>query len=112
MQLMLRDGRVLPRHLRRLESESIEIMREVVAEFRAPVMLYSVGKDSSVMLHLALKAFYPARLPFPLLHVDTTWKFRDMIAFRDATVRRLGVELIVHVNREGLARGIDPIASG
>src|SRR5690242_19741640 len=104
MQLMLRDSRVLPRHLRRLESESIEIMREVVAEFRSPVMLYSVGKDSSVMLHLALKAFYPARLPFPLLHVDTTWKFRDMIAFRDETARRLGVELIVHVNQEGLAR--------
>jgi sulfate adenylyltransferase subunit 2 len=112
MQLMLRDQRVLPRHLRRLESESIEIMREVVAEFRAPVMLYSIGKDSSVMLHLALKAFYPAKLPFPLLHVDTTWKFRDMIAFREETARRLGVELIVHVNKEGLARGINPVASG
>jgi sulfate adenylyltransferase subunit 2 len=105
-------ARVLPRHLQRLESESIEIMREVVAEFRTPVMLYSIGKDSSVMLHLALKAFYPAKLPFPLLHVDTTWKFREMIAFRDETVRRLGVELIVHVNQEGLARGVNPVASG
>jgi len=87
-------------------------MREVVAEFKKPVMLYSIGKDSSVMLHLALKAFHPARLPFPLLHVDTTWKFRDMIAFRDATALRLGLDLIVHVNREGVARGIDPIRSG
>src|SRR5262250_2809500 len=90
----------LPPQLRRLESESIEIMREVVAEFRAPVMLYSIGKDSSVMLHLALKAFYPAKLPFPLLHVDTTWKFRDMISFRDETAKRLGLDLIVHVNSE------------
>jgi sulfate adenylyltransferase subunit 2 len=112
MQLRLKEGRLLPRHLQRLESESIEIMREVVAEFRAPVMLYSIGKDSSVMLHLALKAFYPAKLPFPLLHVDTTWKFREMVAFRDETARRLGLELIVHVNKEGLARGISPIASG
>jgi sulfate adenylyltransferase subunit 2 len=104
--------RALPVHLRRLEAESIEIMREVVAEFKKPVMLYSIGKDSSVMLHLALKAFHPARLPFPLLHVDTTWKFRDMIAFRDATARRLGLDLIVHVNQEGVARGIDPIRSG
>jgi len=104
--------RKLPAHLRRLEAESIEIMREVVAEFKKPVMLYSIGKDSSVMLHLALKAFHPARLPFPLLHVDTTWKFRDMIAFRDATARRLGLDLIVHVNQEGVARGIDPIRSG
>ena len=98
--------------LRRLEAESIEIMRDVVAEFKKPVMLYSIGKDSSVMLHVALKAFHPAKLPFPLLHVDTTWKFRDMIAFRDATARRLGLDLIVHVNQEGLARGINPIASG
>ncbi len=112
MQLMMKAARVLPRHLEHLESESIEIMREVVAEFRAPVMLYSIGKDSSVMLHLALKAFYPAKLPFPLLHVDTTWKFREMIAFRDQTARRLGLDLIVHVNKEGLARGISPIASG
>jgi sulfate adenylyltransferase subunit 2 len=104
--------RKLPAHLRRLEAESIEIMREVVAEFKKPVMLYSIGKDSSVMLHLALKAFHPARLPFPLLHVDTTWKFREMIAFRDATARRLGLDLIVHVNQEGVARAIDPIRSG
>jgi sulfate adenylyltransferase subunit 2 len=102
----------LPKHLRRLEAESIEIMREVIAEFKRPVMLYSIGKDSSVMLHLAIKAFHPAQLPFPLLHVDTTWKFREMIAFRDETARRLGVDLIVHVNRQGLARGIAPIASG
>src|ERR1700730_3133182 len=102
----------LPRELRRLEAESIEIMREVVAEFKNPVMLYSIGKDSSVMLHLARKAFHPAPPPFPLLHVDTTWKFREMIAFRDATARRLGLDLIVHVNREGLDRGINPFASG
>jgi sulfate adenylyltransferase subunit 2 len=104
--------RALPLHLKRLEAESIEIMREVVAEYRTPVMLYSIGKDSSVMLHLAIKAFYPAKLPFPLLHIDTTWKFRDMVGFRDETARRLGVELIVHVNKEGLARGINPITSG
>src|SRR6266702_6125716 len=102
----------LSKHLKRLEAESIEIMREVVAEFRNPVMLYSIGKDSSVMLHLAIKAFYPAPLPFPLLHVDTTWKFREMISFRDETARRLGLELLVHVNQDGLARGIGPIASG
>jgi sulfate adenylyltransferase subunit 2 len=96
-------------HLQRLEDEAIHILREVVAEFRKPVMLYSIGKDSSVMLHLALKAFYPAKPPFPLLHVDTLWKFSDMIAFRDRRARELGLELIVHVNREGLARGIDPI---
>jgi sulfate adenylyltransferase subunit 2 len=102
----------LPRHLKRLEAESIEIMREVVAEFRKPVMLYSIGKDSSVMLHLAIRAFHPARLPFPLLHVDTTWKFRDMIAFRDDTVRRLGVDLLVYINHDGLARGISPVTSG
>jgi sulfate adenylyltransferase subunit 2 len=87
-------------------------MREVVAESKKPVMLYSIGKDSSVMLHLAIKAFYPSKLPFPLLHVDTTWKFREMIAFRDETARRLGLELLVHVNQDGLARGISPIASG
>jgi sulfate adenylyltransferase subunit 2 len=103
---------MLPKHLRRLESESIEIMREVVAEFKSPVMLYSIGKDSSVMLHLAIKAFYPAPLPFPLLHVDTTWKFREMIAFRDATARRLGAKLIVYINQDGVARGINPGASG
>lgn len=104
--------RALPRHLKNLEAESIEIMREVIAEFEKPVMLYSIGKDSSVMLHLAIKAFHPAKLPFPLLHIDTTWKFREMIAFRDETARRLGVNLLVHVNRDGLARGIGPIASG
>ncbi|MBR0843428.1 sulfate adenylyltransferase subunit CysD [Bradyrhizobium liaoningense] len=108
------DGtrRALPKHLKSLEAQSIEIMREVVAEFRRPVMLYSIGKDSSVMLHLALKAFYPAKLPFPLLHVDTTWKFQEMIAFRDETTRRLGVELLVYINQDGLARGISPVASG
>jgi sulfate adenylyltransferase subunit 2 len=102
----------LPKHLKRLEAESIEIMREVVAEFRKPVMLYSIGKDSSVMLHLAIKAFHPAPLPFPLLHVDTTWKFREMITFRDETARRLHLDLIVHINQDGVDRGIDPIASG
>nr|WP_063958269.1 sulfate adenylyltransferase subunit CysD [Bradyrhizobium manausense] len=102
----------LPGHLRRLEAESIEIMREVVAEFKRPVMLYSIGKDSSVMLHLALKAFYPAKLPFPLMHIDTTWKFREMITFRDETVRRVGADLIVHINKDGLAKGINPIHSG
>jgi sulfate adenylyltransferase subunit 2 len=102
----------LPKHLKRLEAEAIEIMREVVAEFNNPVMLYSIGKDSSVMLHLAIKAFYPAPPPFPILHVDTTWKFREMIAFRDATARRLGLKLIVYINQDGLARGIDPIRSG
>jgi sulfate adenylyltransferase subunit 2 len=99
-------------HLQRLEAESIHIMREVVAECDNPVMLYSIGKDSSVMLHLAMKAFHPAKPPFPLLHVDTTWKFREMIAFRDATVRRLGLKLIVHTNQEGLARGIGPFTHG
>src|SRR5579862_520359 len=102
----------LPVHLRRLEAEAIGIMREVAAEFRNPVMLYSIGKDSSVMLHLARKAFYPAPLPFPLLHIDTLWKFREMIAFRDETARRLGLRLIVHTNEEGVRRGINPITSG
>jgi sulfate adenylyltransferase subunit 2 len=102
----------LPAHLKRLEAESIHIMREVVAEMRNPVMLYSIGKDSSVMLHVAMKAFYPAKPPFPLLHVDTTWKFREMIAFRDETARRLGLDLIVHINQDGVKRGISPIASG
>src|SRR5258707_9249476 len=102
----------LSRHLRRLQAESIAILREVAAEFRKPVLMYSIGKDSSVLLHLALKAFYPAKPPFPLLHVDTTWKFREMIAFRDATAKRLGLDLIVHVNQEGLDRGVDPVASG
>ena len=100
------------KHLKRLEAESIGIMREVVAEFRNPVMLYSIGKDSTVMVHLARKAFFPARPPFPLLHIDTGWKFREMIAFRDATAQRLGLDLLVHVNEEGRARGINPITSG
>jgi sulfate adenylyltransferase subunit 2 len=99
-------------HLQRLEAESIHILREVVAECERPVMLYSIGKDSSVLLHLAMKAFYPAKPPFPLLHVDTTWKFREMIAFRDATAARLGVQLIVHINKDGLARGIGPFTHG
>ena len=102
----------MPRHLRRLEAEAIGILREVVAEFRNPVLMYSIGKDSSALLHLARKAFHPSKLPLPLLHVDTTWKFREMIAFRDETARDLGLELIVHTNQEGLARGINPIASG
>jgi sulfate adenylyltransferase subunit 2 len=106
------QARLRPRHLARLEAESIGVMREVAAEFRKPVMLYSIGKDSSVMLHLARKAFFPARPPFPLLHIDTLWKFREMIAFRDETVRRLGVELLVHTNEDGVRRGVNPIASG
>lgn len=104
--------RTLPRHLARLEAEAITIMREVAAVFRKPVMLYSIGKDSGVMLHLAQKAFHPGKPPFPLLHVDTTYKFRDMIAFRDMMARRLGMELLVHTNQEGLARGINPFSSG
>jgi len=99
-------------HLRRLESESIGIIRECFAGFRKPVLLYSIGKDSSVLLHLARKAAAPARLPMPLLHVDTGWKFRDMIAFRDRTVAQHGLDLITHTNPEGLRRGIDPVASG
>jgi sulfate adenylyltransferase subunit 2 len=99
-------------HLDRLEAESIHIMREVVAECDNPVMLYSIGKDSAVMLHLALKAFYPAKPPFPLLHVDTTWKFREMITFRDDTVKRLGLELLVHINPDGVAAGIGPFTHG
>lgn len=95
-------------NLKRLEAESIAIMREVVAEAERPVMLYSVGKDSSVMLHLARKAFHPGKPPFPLLHIDTTWKFQEMYAFRDRTARELGLELLVHVNREGLQQGIGP----
>jgi sulfate adenylyltransferase subunit 2 len=96
-------------HLDVLEAESIYIFREAAAQFRKPVLLYSIGKDSTVLLHLARKAFYPAKPPFPLLHVDTTWKFRDMIAFRDRTVREQGLELVVHVNEQGRARGINPI---
>jgi sulfate adenylyltransferase subunit 2 len=99
-------------HLDELEAESIHIIREAVAEADNPALLYSIGKDSSVLLHLARKAFYPAKLPFPLLHIDTTWKFREMIAFRDALARELDLKLLVHINRDGLARGINPIASG
>ena len=99
-------------NLKRLEAESIGIIREVAAEFRNPVMLYSIGKDSGVMLHLAIKAFYPSKPPFPLLHVDTGWKFRDMIRHRDQIVSRYGLKLLVHTNPEGVARGINPIASG
>ncbi len=99
-------------HLQPLEAESIHIMRETVAETENPVMLYSIGKDSSVLLHLALKAFAPGRLPFPLMHIDTTWKFREMIAFRDARAKELDLDLIVHTNQDGLARGIGPISHG
>ncbi|MDB5647039.1 sulfate adenylyltransferase subunit CysD [Methylobacterium sp.] len=99
-------------HLQRLEAESIHIMRETVAETENPVMLYSIGKDSSVLLHLALKAFAPGRLPFPLMHIDTTWKFKEMIAFRDQRAKDLGLDLIVHTNQEGLARGVGPITHG
>ncbi|MDF1767047.1 MAG: sulfate adenylyltransferase subunit CysD [Gammaproteobacteria bacterium] len=99
-------------HLKQLEAESIHIIREVVAEFDNPVMLYSVGKDSAVMLHLALKAFYPGKPPFPLLHVDTTWKFRDMIEFRDRHVKNLGLDLLVHTNAEGIAAGVGPFTHG
>ena len=104
--------RPLSDHLRRLEAESIEIIREVAAAFDNPVMLYSIGKDSGVMLHLAVKAFYPSKPPFPLLHVDTTWKFKDMIRHRDSIVERYGVDLKVYVNQDGVDRGIGPIASG
>lgn len=99
-------------HLRQLESESIHIIREVAAEFQNPVMLYSIGKDSSVMLRLALKAFYPARPPFPLLHIDTTWKFREMISFRDQMAAEYGFDLLIHINEEGLSLGITPFTHG
>jgi sulfate adenylyltransferase subunit 2 len=99
-------------HLQRLEAESIEILREVAAEFERPVIMYSIGKDSSVLLHLARKAFFPSRIPFPLLHVDTTWKFREMIAFRDQMAAEYGFELVVHTNREGAAQGINPFVHG
>lgn len=102
----------LSAHLEQLESESIHIFREVAAEFERPVLMYSIGKDSSVLLHLAMKAFYPAKPSFPLLHIDTTWKFREMIAFRDQRAKDLGVELIVHTNQDGLAKGINPFDSG
>ena len=103
---------VISSYLRELEAESIHILREVVAEFEKPVMLFSAGKDSSVMLHLATKAFHPAKPPFPLLHIDTTWKFRDMIAFRDETTGRTGLDLIVHTNEEGVRENISPFAHG
>jgi sulfate adenylyltransferase subunit 2 len=99
-------------HLQQLEAEAIHILREVVAQCERPVMMYSIGKDSSVMLHLARKAFFPGPLPFPLLHIDTTWKFREMIAFRDRTAAELGLELIVHSNPEGVAQGINPFDHG
>jgi len=102
----------MPDDLRALEAESLHIMREVAASFEDPVMLYSIGKDSAVMLHLALKAFYPSPLPFPLLHVDTTWKFREMIAYREAMRDAFGFTLHVHTNADGLERGINPFASG
>ncbi len=99
-------------HLQRLEAESIHIFREVIATADNPVLMYSIGKDSAVLLHLAIKAFYPAPLPFPLLHVDTTWKFREMIAFRDQRAKELGCRLIVHINQDGLRAGVNPFASG
>ncbi len=99
-------------HLEKLEAESIHIIREVAAECEKPVMLYSVGKDSAVMLHLAMKAFYPAKPPFPLMHVDTRWKFRDMISMRDETAKRLGLDLIVHINPEGIAKDVNPFDHG
>jgi sulfate adenylyltransferase subunit 2 len=100
------------KHLKRLEAESIHILREVAAEFSNPVMMYSIGKDSSVMAHLAQKAFFPAKIPFPLLHVDTLWKFREMIEFRDETAKRLGADLIVHTNEEGIKMDINPFVHG
>ena len=102
----------LPSHLRSLEAEAIHIFREIVAEALNPVMLYSIGKDSAVMLHLALKAYFPSKPPFPLLHIDTTWKFKEMIVFRDKRAEELGLDLIVHINQEGLARGINPFDHG
>ena len=99
-------------HLHRLEAESIDIMREAVSESEKPVMLYSIGKDSSVMLHLAMKAFYPSKPPFPLLHVDTTWKFREMYEFRDTIVKKLGLDLIIYVNPEGMTMNINPFTHG
>ncbi len=109
---MSAPGRPRPSHLERLEAESIGIIRDVTAEFERPVLLYSIGKDSGVLLHLAMKAHYPSPIPFPVLHVDTGWKFRDMIRHRDMMAARYGVRLIVYTNPEGAARGINPIASG
>jgi len=109
MCLMIwRDNNI---RLRRLEAQAIHIFRETAAEFSNPVMLYSIGKDSSAMLHVAQKAFYPGKLPFPLLHIDTGWKFREMIAFRDQTAARLGLDLLVHLNEEGRARSVSPVAA-
>ena len=99
-------------HLKQLEAESIHIIREVAAEFSNPVMLYSIGKDSSVMLHLALKAFFPGKLPFPLLHVDTTWKFKEMIEFREQQRKEMGLDLIVHITQEGVTQGVGPFTHG
>ena len=99
-------------HLKELESETIHIIREVAAEFEKPVMLYSIGKDSAVMLHLAMKAFHPGKLPFPLMHVDTTWKFREMTEFRDRHIKSLGLDLIIHINEEGVKQGIGPFSHG
>ncbi len=99
-------------HLKQLEAESVHIIREVAAEFSNPVMLYSIGKDSSVMLHLALKAFFPGKLPFPLLHVDTTWKFKEMIEFRELQRKEMGLDLIVHINQEGVTQGVGPFTHG
>ncbi|MGR9071584.1 MAG: sulfate adenylyltransferase subunit CysD [Gammaproteobacteria bacterium] len=99
-------------HLKQLEAESIHIIREVAAEFERPVMLYSIGKDSAVMLHLTMKAFYPGKPPFPLMHVDTTWKFREMIEFRDQLIKKLGLELLVYINQDGVDQGIGPFTHG
>ena len=99
-------------HLDELEAEAIYIIREVAAEFEKPVMLYSIGKDSSVMLHLAMKAFYPEKPPFPFLHVDTTWKFKEMIEFRDKMAKKLGIDLIVYTNEDGVKKGINPFDHG
>ena len=99
-------------HLKQLEAESIHIIREVAAEFEKPVMLYSIGKDSAVMLHLTMKAFYPGKPPFPLMHVDTTWKFREMIKFRDQMINKLGLELLVYINQDGVDQGIGPFTHG
>src|SRR4051812_43969590 len=99
------------RQLEQLEAEAVTILREVVAAFARPVLLYSIGKDSSVLLHLARKAFYPARIPFPLLHIDTTWKFREMIAFRDETANRLGLNLVIYTNEAAIAEGVTPFGS-
>ncbi len=103
---------MLPKHLADLEAESIYILREVAAQFERPVLMYSIGKDSSVLLHLAVKAFYPSKIPFPLLHVDTTWKFREMIAFRDEIASNLGLDLIVHTNKQAVEEGITPFQHG